>query len=1261
MKGKKGKLVIILLSLTLVLGLTFGMVGCARGGDGKHTVKVTLVSLVDGPTQFACKPGDPLPTVQVANKDFEGYWTDAGLETPYDGTVVPDTDITLYYRQNAQNYTLVLDYGTRGSVSFTMTVGDTVTMPATAPNGTVTAGYSDTKDGTAKYLVGQSVKLDGAVKDGTVTLYAQYEVSDIADYTIENGVLTGYTGSGTSLSLPLSATKVAENAFKDNTNITSVTIPATYTEIGKGAFAGCEALESLTIPFIGASRTDKRFLSYIFGAELYTDNEYSFAGYSFGGSIYFGDEHYESLVVPKSLKTVRVTERITDIGEGAFYMNYGLENVIFDYPDSIRSVGVSAFDSCFRLGYDSDLSISYTFDWLKNVRTIGENAFRAYTGNYESEVKSLFLYEDEDPDYVATLVDYPYPFTNMVKIPKLTAAETIGERAFYFQAAIDSIEFGNSLKTVGDYAFMYCLSAKTLHFPATLESIGVQAFFANASVLDITFDAGNTGIKIDSFAFAFCSGLSQVVFNGAEPPTLGLNVFNNELGEDSFGKDIDLFTDFSIYVPSGAEEDFRTLCVPYAQYVRTAKSQLKPAYWRNGESIGAKFEFTDGSIVYVSDPNQDFINSVDYWAFDPTYGATCGTYYPMLYEVVDDATYTKLAMSGNRVKHAKPLYANQKLIRLWHPELIDFEGSVLGDLYFLLTLEEYEENGVRYTLPVLKRTSFAQVQGEANKLGEYVIEFNRFGIPQISTVIQLSPGVFGTQPITEPAGTYYSTYTASGSVYSGSTTFYTFTYYNNKYEVIQTDVYVATQTSSLSTQVRKVDPDSAYYMIDIDMRYNEGNSITLDGTGNAYVTYDGTDYKLYVGALTEKAIGEEGYTITLYDDKACTSAHFTVTFHDMYKGSYLRATLSGADITYDFYNVYADGDWYYPREYDHITDVRYIYPKDSGSLYEDEWRYTAFTDVTIDASIYVYAVSTDGYNTFEHGYFREYDDASNLVAAGKVEKNDDGTLKFIYADGSVKVGNIKDNRGSFTIGDVEYTYYDSADDATLVFAEDFYGTLLYYYTVKIDSYGHMYYRDEHDDDICDIYIGTFDNYSSFASGSSMYYELEFHGKKIDERGNEIAGAEPITLWILYDFGTLAAWSDEQSDAQWYGVLAAVNDSRDDTVVTVYDDFGYKIYDITVDIYGTTSFVAYEYSINSRGNVTYTEKQDERVAEFVAVMGADGIAYCLAFDSTGRAIFSVRPSVTNKDIFVVMYDSGLTIPVQDTTAVVIDLTQLDTIE
>ena len=247
----------------------------------KGSVSVTLVSESLERTVFDVKSGDALPVVTIEDRDFEGYWLDSSYTQKYEGAVVPDSDVTLYYKQNYQYYTLNLDYGDKGVISIALRRGVNEVLPDIAPDGTTVAAYSEKSDGEATVLAGGSVK-NLAAKGETATLFVRYEIKDVADYVIEDGEVKSYKGKKTQLVLPYGATKIAENAFKDNEKLVSVYVPATYEKIGKGAFAGCKNLETLTVPFIGESRTSKSFMAYVFGAENYKDNTYSFAAYTDG-------------------------------------------------------------------------------------------------------------------------------------------------------------------------------------------------------------------------------------------------------------------------------------------------------------------------------------------------------------------------------------------------------------------------------------------------------------------------------------------------------------------------------------------------------------------------------------------------------------------------------------------------------------------------------------------------------------------------------------------------------------------------------------------------------------------------------------------------------------------------------------------------------------------------------------------------------------------------------------------------------------------
>ena len=75
--------------------------------------------------------------------------------------------------------------------------------------------------------------------------------SDEADFTVEDGVLTGYTGNDEDVVIPSevggeTVTTIETTAFVMLDNLKSVTIPTTVTKISQNAFMYCENLDSVT-------------------------------------------------------------------------------------------------------------------------------------------------------------------------------------------------------------------------------------------------------------------------------------------------------------------------------------------------------------------------------------------------------------------------------------------------------------------------------------------------------------------------------------------------------------------------------------------------------------------------------------------------------------------------------------------------------------------------------------------------------------------------------------------------------------------------------------------------------------------------------------------------------------------------------------------------------------------------------------------------------------------------------------------------------
>ena len=119
-------------------------------------------------------------------------------------------------------------------------------------------------------------------------------MSNINDFIIEDGILTGYNGNDTDVVIPDGVTKIEGYAFSYNESLKSVVIPNSVTCIGFSSFDGCVSLETVTI-----------------GNSLTTVSDNAF---------------YEC----KSLKNITLPSSLTAIGSMAFYGCLSLKNVFFN-------------------------------------------------------------------------------------------------------------------------------------------------------------------------------------------------------------------------------------------------------------------------------------------------------------------------------------------------------------------------------------------------------------------------------------------------------------------------------------------------------------------------------------------------------------------------------------------------------------------------------------------------------------------------------------------------------------------------------------------------------------------------------------------------------------------------------------------------------------------------------------------------------------------------------------------------------------------
>ena len=376
-----------------------------------------------------------------------------------------------------------------------------------------------------------------------------------SDFTVEDGVLTAYTGSDVDVVIPgdLGITAIGSGAFQD-TSIQSVVIPEGVTEIRAAAFDSCSSLKSVTFPSTLKKIGTKAFrfcglTSVDIPGSVESIGEYAFIYCDALANVNLHEGlktvKAEAFSYCRSITEVRLPESLTVLEGRAFYNCSKLESV--DIPGSVESIGTGAFSNCSALA---------NVNLHEGLKTIQPAAF--------SDCTSL------------TEVRLPESLTGL------------GNSTFYLCSKLESVYIPGTVTTIPLSAFSMCSQLKTVRIGEGIAEIGLYAFSNCTKLQEITLPEGLT--RIGMSAFAECSALTKV----ALPSSLEYidsNAFGNNyalrsivipenvsmMGDDIF-KNCDSLT-VGVYPGSVALTYCQTNSIPYVvrvpQVMRSAKAEQK--------------------------------------------------------------------------------------------------------------------------------------------------------------------------------------------------------------------------------------------------------------------------------------------------------------------------------------------------------------------------------------------------------------------------------------------------------------------------------------------------------------------------------------------------------------------------------------------------------------------------------------------------------------------------------------------------------------
>ena len=258
---------------------------------------------------------------------------------------------------------------------------------------------------------------------------------------------------------------IGYNAFRGCKNLTDFAIPATVTNIGEHAFHGCEELASITIP-VGMTTIETRAFQDC-----------------------------------RKFNTITIPAGVTTIKDCAFSGCENLETINFPENSQLIAIGTEAFYNCQKLG-----SVIIP----ASVTTMGEGVFKSCIGLISATIPAgVTTIEYETFESCSSL-------TNVV-FPENSQLTTIGTEAFW-SSGLTSIAIPANVTTIGRHAFRYCDNLTSFIIPdnSQLTTIGFASFLGCSALTSITLPAGLT--SLDMAAFKGCTGLTTMTCNATTPP-----------------------------------------------------------------------------------------------------------------------------------------------------------------------------------------------------------------------------------------------------------------------------------------------------------------------------------------------------------------------------------------------------------------------------------------------------------------------------------------------------------------------------------------------------------------------------------------------------------------------------------------------------------------------------------------------------------------------------------------------------------------------